>query len=155
MMLFAWVFDEVFICVFSGVAVGSGWQAFVAYVNIGSYYFIGVPLGVFLGWVFHLGVLVCFICYDYGNKSRSSIYWFFYILMLQKKVINKWSRFKVVIENSLWPPTHLKRQHLQDPQGEEGCVEDLVYREWMKIYPICWVLTIGFSCDQGKKHFVK
>ncbi|XP_058087653.1 protein DETOXIFICATION 27-like [Magnolia sinica] len=43
--------------ILSGVAVGSGWQAFVAYVNIGSYYLIGVPLGVFLGWVFHLGVL--------------------------------------------------------------------------------------------------
>lgn len=43
--------------VLSGVAVGSGWQAFVAYVNIGSYYLIGVPLGVFLGWVFNLGVL--------------------------------------------------------------------------------------------------
>ncbi|KAJ0975991.1 hypothetical protein J5N97_017956 [Dioscorea zingiberensis] len=43
--------------VLSGVAVGSGWQAAVAYVNIGSYYFIGIPLGIFLGWFFKLGVL--------------------------------------------------------------------------------------------------
>ncbi|XP_044396561.1 protein DETOXIFICATION 27-like [Triticum aestivum] len=42
--------------VLSGVAVGSGWQALVAYVNIGSYYLIGVPLGALLGWTFHLGV---------------------------------------------------------------------------------------------------
>ncbi|XBH70523.1 hypothetical protein VPH35_098161 [Triticum aestivum] len=42
--------------VLSGVAVGSGWQALVAYVNIGSYYLIGVPFGVLLGWTFHLGV---------------------------------------------------------------------------------------------------
>ncbi|KAJ3702592.1 hypothetical protein LUZ61_006297 [Rhynchospora tenuis] len=43
--------------ILSGVAVGSGWQSTVAYVNIGSYYFIGVPVGVLLGWLFKLGVL--------------------------------------------------------------------------------------------------
>ncbi|GLJ39516.1 hypothetical protein SUGI_0807560 [Cryptomeria japonica] len=44
--------------VLSGVAVGSGWQSYVAYINIGSYYVIGVPFGVILGWVFDQGVLV-------------------------------------------------------------------------------------------------
>ncbi|KAJ9136338.1 hypothetical protein P3X46_033429 [Hevea brasiliensis] len=42
--------------VLSGVAVGCGWQAFVAYVNVGCYYIVGVPLGALLGLVFHLGV---------------------------------------------------------------------------------------------------
>ncbi|XP_026444054.1 protein DETOXIFICATION 27-like [Papaver somniferum] len=42
--------------VLSGVAVGSGWQASVAYINIGCYYIIGLPLGATLGWIFHLGV---------------------------------------------------------------------------------------------------
>ncbi|KAJ4824870.1 Protein DETOXIFICATION 40 [Turnera subulata] len=41
--------------VLSGVAVGCGWQAFVAYVNVGCYYFIGVPVGVLLGFKFNLG----------------------------------------------------------------------------------------------------
>ncbi|XP_050213025.1 protein DETOXIFICATION 40-like [Mercurialis annua] len=41
--------------VLSGVAVGCGWQAFVAYVNVGCYYVIGVPLGVLLGFKFNLG----------------------------------------------------------------------------------------------------
>ncbi|GMH15790.1 hypothetical protein Nepgr_017631 [Nepenthes gracilis] len=41
--------------VLSGVAVGCGWQAFVAYVNVGCYYIIGVPLGVVLGFKFDLG----------------------------------------------------------------------------------------------------
>ncbi|OEL25332.1 Protein DETOXIFICATION 27, partial [Dichanthelium oligosanthes] len=40
----------------AGVAVGSGWQALVAYVNVGSYYLIGVPLGIVLGWPLHFGV---------------------------------------------------------------------------------------------------
>lgn len=37
--------------VLSGVAVGSGWQSIVAYVNVASYYLIGVPLGVVLGYL--------------------------------------------------------------------------------------------------------
>ncbi|KAJ9563113.1 hypothetical protein OSB04_008273 [Centaurea solstitialis] len=41
--------------VLSGVAVGCGWQAFVAYVNIGCYYVVGVPLGSILAFKFNLG----------------------------------------------------------------------------------------------------
>jgi MATE family multidrug resistance protein len=46
------------VTVIAGVAVGSGWQALVAYVNIGSYYLIGVPFGFLLGWGLHYGVQV-------------------------------------------------------------------------------------------------
>lgn len=42
----------------AGVAVGSGWQSYVAYINLGCYYLIGVPLGFIMGWVFHQGVMV-------------------------------------------------------------------------------------------------
>ncbi|CAK9166912.1 unnamed protein product [Ilex paraguariensis] len=41
--------------VLSGVAVGCGWQAFVAYVNVGCYYVVGIPLGCLLGFTFDLG----------------------------------------------------------------------------------------------------
>ncbi|XP_073058376.1 protein DETOXIFICATION 40-like [Primulina eburnea] len=41
--------------VLSGVAVGCGWQAFVAYVNVGCYYIVGLPLGAVLGFKFNLG----------------------------------------------------------------------------------------------------
>uniref|UniRef100_A0A453QUL8 Protein DETOXIFICATION n=1 Tax=Aegilops tauschii subsp. strangulata TaxID=200361 RepID=A0A453QUL8_AEGTS len=44
--------------VLSGVAIGSGWQALVAYVNIGSYYLVGVPIGIILGWPLGFGVRV-------------------------------------------------------------------------------------------------
>lgn len=40
--------------VLSGVAVGCGWQTFVAYVNVGCYYGIGIPLGSILGFIFKL-----------------------------------------------------------------------------------------------------
>ncbi|PKI61021.1 hypothetical protein CRG98_018583 [Punica granatum] len=39
----------------SGVAVGCGWQRFVAYVDVGCYYIVRVPLGYLLGFKFHIG----------------------------------------------------------------------------------------------------
>ncbi|KAJ8771639.1 hypothetical protein K2173_026816 [Erythroxylum novogranatense] len=42
--------------VLSGVAVGAGLQTMVAYVNLGCYYVVGVPIGVILGYLFHLQV---------------------------------------------------------------------------------------------------
>ncbi|KAL0701663.1 hypothetical protein Bca4012_057785 [Brassica carinata] len=42
-------------CVLSGVARGCGWQKIGAFVNLGSYYLVGVPLGLVLGFHFHIG----------------------------------------------------------------------------------------------------
>ncbi|XP_027352055.1 protein DETOXIFICATION 21-like [Abrus precatorius] len=42
--------------VLSGVSVGAGWQSVVAYVNIGCYYLIGIPVGVVLDNLLHLQV---------------------------------------------------------------------------------------------------
>ncbi|KAJ6672103.1 PROTEIN DETOXIFICATION [Salix viminalis] len=44
--------------VISGVAIGGGWQALVAYINIGCYYVFGLPLGYLLGYRANLGVEV-------------------------------------------------------------------------------------------------
>lgn len=62
MLILYYFLQSIFIIIIinkiAGVAVGSGWQAIVAYVNIGTYYLIGIPLGIFLGWYFKLGVMV-------------------------------------------------------------------------------------------------
>jgi MATE family multidrug resistance protein len=42
--------------VISGVAVGGGWQAVVAYINLGCYYAFGLPLGFIFGYLLRLGV---------------------------------------------------------------------------------------------------
>ncbi|KAK4593970.1 hypothetical protein RGQ29_017870 [Quercus rubra] len=42
--------------ILSGVAIGSGWQAIVAYVNLATYYVIGLPIGCVLGFKTSLGV---------------------------------------------------------------------------------------------------
>ncbi|GMP99127.1 hypothetical protein CsSME_00046734 [Camellia sinensis var. sinensis] len=41
--------------ILSGVAIGSGWQAIVAYVNLATYYLVGLPIGCVLGFKTHLG----------------------------------------------------------------------------------------------------
>ncbi|XP_010671653.2 protein DETOXIFICATION 35 [Beta vulgaris subsp. vulgaris] len=43
--------------VISGVAVGGGWQALVAYINLACYYVFGLPLGYILGYVADYGVM--------------------------------------------------------------------------------------------------
>ncbi|KAM7484191.1 hypothetical protein LguiA_000200 [Lonicera macranthoides] len=40
----------------SGVAIGAGWQAIVAYVNIACYYIFGTPLGLTMGYILNMGV---------------------------------------------------------------------------------------------------
>ncbi|MBA0557284.1 hypothetical protein Golob_014361 [Gossypium lobatum] len=42
--------------ILSGVAIGSGWQHIVAYVNLTTYYIIGLPIGCVLGFKIGLGV---------------------------------------------------------------------------------------------------
>jgi len=48
-----------------GVAVGCGWQSFVAYVNVGCYYGLGIPLGAVLGFYFKFGAKVYMCVYIY------------------------------------------------------------------------------------------
>ncbi|KAL8157040.1 protein DETOXIFICATION 30-like [Apium graveolens] len=40
----------------SGVAIGAGWQAIVAYVNIVCYYVFGIPIGLLMGYKLDMGV---------------------------------------------------------------------------------------------------
>lgn len=51
----------------AGVAIGAGRQTVVAYVNVGCYYAIGVPLGIVLGYVAHLRIQV--------NRGRRKRFW--------------------------------------------------------------------------------
>lgn len=48
-------------CTLTGVAIGAGLQSVVAYVNIGCYYVVGVPIGALLGYVAHLEVKVNYV----------------------------------------------------------------------------------------------
>lgn len=45
----------------AGIARGCGWQKIGAIVNLASFYLIGIPLGIVLAFVFHLGGKVLYI----------------------------------------------------------------------------------------------
>ncbi|XP_023552698.1 protein DETOXIFICATION 27-like [Cucurbita pepo subsp. pepo] len=59
--------------VLSGVAVGSGWQSYVAYVNLGCYYLIGLPLGIVMGWGFNQGVMGIWAGMIFGGTAIQTL----------------------------------------------------------------------------------
>ncbi|KAK4282056.1 hypothetical protein QN277_013477 [Acacia crassicarpa] len=59
--------------VLSGVAVGAGWQSVVAYVNIGCYYIIGIPVGVALSNILHLQVKGIWIGMLFGTLVQTIV----------------------------------------------------------------------------------
>ncbi|XP_050207970.1 protein DETOXIFICATION 27-like [Mercurialis annua] len=59
--------------VLSGVAVGSGWQRYIAYINLGCYYLIGVPLGFLMGWFFHYGVIGIWAGMIFGGTAVQTL----------------------------------------------------------------------------------
>ncbi|KAL5079005.1 hypothetical protein RYX36_007426 [Vicia faba] len=59
--------------VLSGVAIGSGWQSYVAYINLGCYYIIGVPLGFLMGWYFKQGVMGIWAGMIFGGTATQTL----------------------------------------------------------------------------------
>ncbi|KAG6666669.1 hypothetical protein CIPAW_01G048200 [Carya illinoinensis] len=57
-----------------GVAVGLGWQSeYVAFINLGCYYLIGVPLGFLMGWVFRLAVMGIWAGMIFGGSGLKTL----------------------------------------------------------------------------------
>ncbi|KAI4348522.1 hypothetical protein L6164_009236 [Bauhinia variegata] len=85
--------------VLSGVAIGAGWQSIVAYVNIGCYYIIGVPVGIVLGKVLHLQVKGIWIGMLFGTFVQSVVLtvityktdWDKQVIVARNRV-SRWSR---------------------------------------------------------------
>ncbi|RXI07844.1 hypothetical protein DVH24_014678 [Malus domestica] len=59
--------------VISGVAVGGGWQALVAYINLFCYYIVGLPLGFLLGYRTSLRVEGIWIGMIFGTLLQTLI----------------------------------------------------------------------------------
>ncbi|CAN6838912.1 unnamed protein product [Brassica oleracea] len=77
--------------VLSGVAVGSGWQSFVAYINLGCYYFIGLPLGFFMGWIYKFGVKGIWAGMIFGGTAIQTLILIFIVMRCdwEKEVTKK------------------------------------------------------------------
>nr|XP_043615581.1 protein DETOXIFICATION 14-like [Erigeron canadensis] len=48
------IFADTIQSILSGVARGSGWQHIGAYINLGSYYLVGIPMALVLGFLWRL-----------------------------------------------------------------------------------------------------
>ncbi|KAK3423651.1 hypothetical protein EUGRSUZ_F00502 [Eucalyptus grandis] len=59
--------------VLSGVAVGAGWQSIVAYVNIISYYLVGIPVGVALAYFLNMQVKGVWIGMLFGTFVQTVV----------------------------------------------------------------------------------
>ncbi|KAE9588722.1 hypothetical protein Lal_00030368 [Lupinus albus] len=59
--------------VLSGVAIGAGWQSIVAYVNIGCYYVIGLPVGIVLGKIIDMQVKGIWIGMLFGTFVQTVV----------------------------------------------------------------------------------
>ncbi|CAN4116824.1 unnamed protein product [Withania somnifera] len=57
--------------VLSGVARGSGWQHLGAYVNLGSFYLVGIPVAIIFGFLFHLQGKGLWLGLNVGNLLQS------------------------------------------------------------------------------------
>ncbi|XP_047330280.1 protein DETOXIFICATION 21-like [Impatiens glandulifera] len=83
--------------VLSGVAVGSGRQSIVAYVNIVCYYLVGIPVGVLLGYVYDMQVKGVWLGMLFGTLVQTIVLliitsrtdWNKQVLIAQRRV-NKW-----------------------------------------------------------------
>ncbi|CAN4101427.1 unnamed protein product [Withania somnifera] len=71
--------------VISGVAVGGGWQALVAYINLGCYYIFGLPLGFILGYVAKFGAKGLWL----GMIAGTSLQTLLLLIVLYKTNWNK------------------------------------------------------------------
>ncbi|KAL7616880.1 hypothetical protein Lser_V15G00687 [Lactuca serriola] len=87
----------------SGVAIGAGWQAVIAYINIACYYIFGVPLGLSLGFVANWGVKGIWVGMLTGTVVQTLILiWICYRTNWEKEAflaerrIKKWSGQKEV-----------------------------------------------------------
>ncbi|KAK4485746.1 hypothetical protein RD792_008392 [Penstemon davidsonii] len=71
----------------SGVAIGAGWQALIAYVNIVCYYVFGVPLGLVLGYALDMGVKGIWYGMVAGTVLQTAIlFWIVYKTNWNKEV---------------------------------------------------------------------
>ncbi|KAK1438185.1 hypothetical protein QVD17_03990 [Tagetes erecta] len=99
----------------SGVAIGAGWQSMVAYMNIVSYFIVGIPLALLLGFKFNMGVkgLWC------GIISGTSMQCCLLVTMISR---TNWNNEASIAEDRI-------KQWGGDIQGEEDGHEKTSYKD--------------------------
>jgi len=68
-----------------GTARGCGWQKICAYINLASYYLVGIPTSVVLAFVLHVGIQV-----ESSTKFLSFLFNFIIYFFLAQNAISIW-----------------------------------------------------------------
>ena len=109
---------------YAGVAVGSGSQVLVAFVNVGSYYLVGIPLGVLFGFKLKLGTMVrsaderweCIILYIDNHVCWSYCIYLFFL----KNIIA--GDMDGHVDRDFTPNSHTSFHYRQNEVGDTGTV---------------------------------
>ncbi|CAN1267487.1 Protein DETOXIFICATION 35 [Linum perenne] len=118
--------------VISGVAIGAGWQGFVAYINIFCYYIFGLPLGVYLGYQANLGVTtLCGQAYGAGQVHMLGIY------MQRSWIILLVSCFFLL-------PVYIFATPILVFLGQEEAIANLAGKFTLQVIPQLFSLAINF-----------
>ncbi|XP_008797000.1 protein DETOXIFICATION 33-like [Phoenix dactylifera] len=90
--------------VLSGVAIGAGWQALVAFINIACYYLLGLPLGAVLGFKLKLNELGIWVGMLVGTLLQT-------VILLLITFRTKWEKEAVQAEERIrtWGGQHESR----------------------------------------------
>ncbi|KAK4488814.1 hypothetical protein RD792_004604 [Penstemon davidsonii] len=82
----------------SGVAIGAGWQALIANVNIVCYYVFGVPLGLVLGYTLNMGVKGIWYGMVAGTVAQTVLlFWIVYRTNWNKEVCSRCRTCNILI----------------------------------------------------------
>ncbi|CAL0308286.1 unnamed protein product [Lupinus luteus] len=87
--------------VLSGVARGGGWQYLGAYVNLGSFYLVGVPVGVLLGFIAHFRAKGLWIGIVLGSIVQS-------IFLSLVTALTNWKKQANMARDRMLDATYLK-----------------------------------------------
>ncbi|KAH1200393.1 Protein DETOXIFICATION 9 [Glycine max] len=94
--------------VLSGVARGSGWQHLGAYVNLGAFYLVGIPVGIVLGFVAHLRAKGLWIGIVTGSIVQS-------ILLSLVTALTNWKKQAMMARERIFdakPPDENESNHM-------------------------------------------
>ncbi|XAR65635.1 hypothetical protein NMG60_11009808 [Bertholletia excelsa] len=103
--------------VLSGVAVGCGWQAFVAYVNVGCYYLVGIPLGCLLGFKFNFGIKGIWSGMIGGTAMQT-------LILIWATCRTDWNKEVEKAKERLGKWDDIKQTLLKEPTAAEGSLSN-------------------------------
>uniref|UniRef100_K4A7P9 Protein DETOXIFICATION n=3 Tax=Setaria italica TaxID=4555 RepID=K4A7P9_SETIT len=103
--------------VLSGVAVGAGWQVPVAFINVGCYYLVGIPLGILFGFKLKRGAMGIWMGMMIGTFLQM-------VILFAIIFTTKWEKQAVLAEARMlqWGGKNEKLPLMKSPPADDQMV---------------------------------